>query len=212
MKIMKDNIINYFRINFYNKRIINKLKKRIYSYIVTVLKKLIFGYIINQLKNNSIISINNKNNTNLKIYQEYITELNNYLSLNDKIDIENELYKVNFIENIFEIISDIDKWLDKETKNFNNLDKKVIKELDKKNISSNYNNLQKYLLSYSVRNNWEIITKIKNIENYHIKINKKEEKKNKIIKNAFVSDKDQNSSDDDDNMDIDDLKGSNIFF
>lgn len=209
---MKDNIINYFRINFYNKRIINKLKKRIYSYIVTVLKKLIFGYIINQLKNNSIISINNKNNTNLKIYQEYITELNNYLSLNDKIDIENELYKVNFIENIFEIISDIDKWLDKETKNFNNLDKKVIKELDKKNISSNYNNLQKYLLSYSVRNNWEIITKIKNIENYHIKINKKEEKKNKIIKNAFVSDKDQNSSDDDDNMDIDDLKGSNIFF
>ena len=212
MKIMKDNIINYFSINFYNKRIINKLKKRIYSYIVTVLKKLIFGYIINQLKNNSIISINNKNNTNLKIYQEYITELNNYLSLNDKIDIENELYKVNFIENIFEIISDIDKWLDKETKNFNNLDKKVIKELDKKNISSNYNNLQKYLLSYSVRNNWEIITKIKNIENYHIKINKKEEKKNKIIKNAFVSDKDQNSSDDDDNMDIDDLKGSNIFF
>ena len=212
MKIMKDNIINYFRINFYNKRIINKLKKRIYSYIVTVLKKLIFGYIINQLKNNSIISINNKNNTNLKIYQEYITELNNYLSLNDKIDIENELYKVNFIENIFEIISDIDKWLDKETKNINNLDKKVIKELDKKNISSNYNNLQKYLLSYSVRNNWEIITKIKNIENYHIKINKKEEKKNKIIKNAFVSDKDQNSSDDDDNMDIDDLKRSNIFF
>ena len=57
-----------------------------------------------------------------------------------------------------------------------NNDKKVIKELDKNNISSTYNNLQRYLLSFSVKNNWEIIRKIRTIENYYQKINKKEEK------------------------------------
>ena len=45
-----------------------------------------------------------------------------------------------------------------------NTNKKVLKELDKNNISSSYNQLQRYLLSFSVKNNWEIIRKIRTID------------------------------------------------
>ena len=85
--------------------------------------------------------------------------------------------KIDEIENIFDVLSNMDKWLEKENLLFENTDKKVLKELDKNNISSSYNNLQRYLLSFSVKNNWETIRKIRTIENYHQKLNNKKDKK-----------------------------------
>ena len=85
-------------------------------------------------------------------------------------EIKNILNKIDNIEIIFEILFDLDKWLETEMQNFENIDKKVIKELDKNNISSSYNKLQRYLLSFSIKNNWETIRKIRTIENYHQKI------------------------------------------
>ena len=115
----------------------------------------------------------------INLNEKYINELKLYL-FEKKINIENNelkknIIKINIIENIFEVLSDIDKWLEKEIKIIENTDKKILKELDKNNISSNYNNLQRYLLSFSVKNNWEIIKKIRTIENYHQKINNKKD-------------------------------------
>ena len=186
IKKIVDKILNYFNNYFYSQKIINKLKKRIFLTIISVLKNLIFEQI--EIKLKEIKSNNNKNiknnelNINLieiNLNEKYINELKLYL-FERKINIENNelkknIIKINIIENIFEVLSDMDKWLEKEIKIIENTDKKVLKELDKKNISSNYNNLQRYLLSFSVKNNWEIIKKIRTIENYHQKINNKKD-------------------------------------
>ena len=124
---------------------------------------------------NSNIIKNESNSIEVNLNEKYINELQLYLS-NDKINIENIelkkiIMKIKIIENIFDVLSDIDKWLEKQIKNIETTDKKILKELDKNNISSNYNKLQRYLLSFSIKNNWEIIKKIRTIENYHQKIN-----------------------------------------
>ena len=186
IKKIVDKILNYFNNYFYSQKIINKLKKRIFLTIIRVLKNLIFEQIeikLKEIKSNNNTNIkNNELNTNLieiNLNEKYINELKLYL-FEKKINVENNelkknIIKINIIENIFEVLSDMDKWLEKEIKIIENTDKKVLKELDKKNISSNYNNLQRYLLSFSVKNNWEIIKKIRTIENYHQKINNKKD-------------------------------------
>ena len=186
IKKIVDKILNYFNNYFYSQKIINKLKKRIFLTIIRVLKNLIFEQIEIKLKeiksnNNTNIKSNelNSNLNEINLNEKYINELKVHL-FEKKINIENNelkknIIKINIIENIFEVLSDMDKWLEKEIKIIENTDKKVLKELDKKNISSNYNNLQRYLLSFSVKNNWEIIKKIRTIENYHQKINNKKD-------------------------------------
>ena len=181
IKKIVDKILNYFSNYFYSQKIINKLKKRIYSTVVYVLKNLIFEQIEAKIKETSN-SRNNQPSINININEKYINELQKYLSKKNNINIDiNELnksiLKINIIESIFDILSDTDKWLEKETQIIENTDKKVLKELDKNNISPSYNNLQRYLLSFSVRNNWETIKKIRTIENYHQKKNCKEDKK-----------------------------------
>ena len=229
IKDSKEKLFNYFSSYFYDKKIINKLKFKVHSSFIDVLKKIIFEYIYNKVKQNNNININ----TNIKLDEKYITELKQYFQNNQNINIEKQIYGINSIENLFNILFELDKWMEKETQNFNNLDKKIIKELDKKNISTSYNALQKYLLSYSIENNWETLKKIRAIENYHININDKDKQKNSkntSLKNTSNTYSDQNNSndfndqfldyDDDEednnnnyfNNEINDLKGSNIFF
>jgi len=180
IKSIVDKILNYFNSYFYNQKILNKLKKRIYSCVVLTLKNLIFEQI--EIKITKILSNSKSNSTdddgvlNNASNEKYINELHQYL--NDKknmnIDInelKNILGKISITENIFEVLSIIDKWFNKEMQIIENTDKKVLKELKKNNISSSYNNLQRYLLSFSIRNNWETIRKIRAIENQHQKLN-----------------------------------------
>ena len=183
IKKIVNKILNYFNSYFYSQRIINKLKKKIYSTIIYVIKNLIFEQVEIKIKNLS--NTNNKNNNDLNIIEDdsneqYINEIKNYFSENNLNIQFNELSKylnkINENENIFEILTDLDKWIKKEMEIIDNTNKKVLKELDKNNISSSYNQLQRYLLSFSVKNNWEIIRKIRTIENYHQKINNKKEK------------------------------------
>ena len=177
-------ILNYFNNYFYSQRIINKLKKRIYSTIIYVLKNLIFEQI--EIKIKEILSnINNKNSElniiDVDLNEQYIKEIQKFLNMKSSLNIQNNelkkyINKINENENIFEILTELDNWQKKEMESFENTDKKVLKELDKNNISSNYNHLQRYLLSFSVKNNWEIIRKIRTIENYHQKINNKKDR------------------------------------
>ena len=179
LRKFKDRIINYFSNYFFAKKIINKFKQKIYLNVTDILKQIIFEYIANKIN----INQENKNriNTNIKLDQKYILKLKKYLP--NGINLEEKICELESLENIFEIISDIDKWIEKEMQKFKNIDKKILKELNKKNISSNYNILQKYLLSYSVENNWNIIRKIRTIENYYKNVNNK--KQNNKINNYF---------------------------
>jgi hypothetical protein len=202
VKNIVDKILNYFNNYFYSKKIINKLKKRIYSAVIQVLKILIFEQI--EIKIKKLISNSKKNQNNQSENEDtsdskYINELQKYLS-EKKIHLEiNELKKIitKIPENLFEVLSDMDKWLEKEMLVIENTDKKVLKELDKNNISSNYNNLQRYLLSFSVKNNWETIRKIRTIENYHLQLNCKtnKNKSNSLQKsvNAYAMHDDLNN-------------------
>ena len=202
VKNIVDKILNYFNNYFYSKKIINKLKKRIYSTVIQVLKNLIFEQIeikIKKLISNSKKNQNNQSENEDTLDNKYINELQKYLS-EKKIHLEiNELKKIitKITENLFEVLSDMDKWLEKEMLVIENTDKKVLKELDKNNISSNYNNLQRYLLSFSVKNNWETIRKIRTIENYHLQLNCKtnKNKSNSLQKsvNAYAMHDDLNN-------------------
>ena len=191
IKKIVDKILNYFNNYFYSQRILNKLKKRIYSTIIYVIKNLIFEQI--KIKINELLSKQNKKNNELNniieidLKEKYIKEFKNYYySEKNHINIKDNEFKaifnkINNTYNFFEVLADLDKWKEKEMKIIENFDKKVLKELGKNNISSTYNNLQRYLLSFSVKNNWETIRKIRTIENYYQKINKKE---NKNINNS----------------------------
>jgi hypothetical protein len=202
VKNIVDKILNYFNNYFYSKKIINKLKKRIYSTVIQVLKNLIFEQIeikIKKLISNSKKNQNNQSENEDTLDSKYINELQKYLS-EKKIHLEiNELKKIitKITENLFEVLSDMDKWLEKEMLVIENTDKKVLKELGKNNISSNYNNLQRYLLSFSVKNNWETIRKIRTIENYHLQLNCKtnKNKSNSLQKsvNAYAMHDDLNN-------------------
>ena len=193
IKTLIDKILKYFKNYFYSQRIINKLKRRIYSTVIHTLKNLIFEQI--EIKIKAIISnLNKKNNQidniEVKLNEKYIIEIEHYLSENN-IKVGNEiktiLNKINNIEIFFDILADLDKWLEKEFQNFDNVDKKVKKELENNNISSHYNSLQRYLLSFSIKNSWETIRKIRTIENYHQKINNNDEnnKRNSNIKQSI---------------------------
>ena len=225
---LKDKILNYFSSYFFNKKIINKLKQKIYSNVIYSIKNNIFEYISKKINETSIINNSNINNIS-KIEEKYIQELKQYLSnKNININIETKLYEISGAEKLFNIISELDDWIENENQKFKSLDKKIMKELVQKNISSDYNILQKYLLSYSVQNNWEIIKKIKAIENYYIKINSKEkenESENKSLKNTINAfslynnklDENNDIYNDEDNNNyshggFNNLKGSNIFF
>ena len=192
LKSIVDKILNYFNGYFFSQKILKKLKKRIYSHVVFTLKNLIFEQI--GIKIGEIFKNNNDSNIiEININEKFLNELHQYLSEQKNISIKkNELKiivsKINNIESSLDAMQELDKWLEKEIQLIEINDKKVLKELDKNNISSSYNKLQRYLLSFSVKNNWETIRKIRTIENYHQKLNNKKEKntiKTNSLKQSF---------------------------
>ena len=192
LKSIVDKILNYFNGYFFSQKILKKLKKRIYSHVVFTLKNLIFEQIGIKIGEN-FKNNNDSNIIEININEKFLNELHQYLSEQKNISIKkNELKiivsKIKNIESSLDAIQELDKWLEKEIQLIEINDKKVLKELDKNNISSSYNKLQRYLLSFSVKNNWETIRKIRTIENYHQKLNNKKEKntiKTNSLKQSF---------------------------
>lgn len=218
IKTLVDKVTHYFNNYFYSQKIINKLKKRIYMSIATTLKNLLFEHIgikiidilLNESNNNKL----NNNIIEIDLKENYIKELYQYLSQKKKIKIEFEdmkkIIKKFNVESLFDILTNIDIWLQKEMEALEGTDKKVLKELDKNNISSSYNSLQRYLLSFSIKNNWESIRKIRTIENYHQNLNDKEDidtPKNDFLKSSinYFLDDDLNNLND-----LNQLNGENI--
>ena len=179
-KIIVESIFEYFNIYFYQKRIINKLKLKIFQTIKEnlnlilmkiLLEKFNFYLIksdINTIKNISSnlkcpnddikIIINQLKNVLNSFQNDLTNEQKNsiifYFYTNDSFDQKNFIDLINFVNNKF---NEIEMELLK-------INKKVAKHLYKENLPFNLRDYYKNLLNYSVKPSWKIICKIKKIE------------------------------------------------
>lgn len=223
-KSIVDKILEYFDSYFFSKRIIPKLKNKIYLTVFNSIKNNLFIYIknkyndnillsninlnINSNYNNNSISTNNSSNYNMNMNLKssmfgfsLIEENNNFNNQYEKeiIDfiiketstssnknninlIQKFINELNEKKEVFEIMKNIHNWYDNHQNEIKKHDKKVRKELLKKDFSLNYNKLQRTILSYSIDCNWEKIKKIKAIEQYFKKINDTQNNDNEDIK------------------------------
>ena len=103
------------------------------------------NYIIKQNKFNEI---NDNNDNNI----EFINKINNFVE---------EIFKQ---ENLIELFNNIYEWKNKNDNAFEKMDKKVRKELNKKNLPDNLTSLQRKICSYNIDSDTEFIEKINKIK------------------------------------------------
>ena len=209
IKIFIKKLLTIFKDYFYEKRIIPKLKDKIFNLIYILLKESIsnyFIYLFNK-KNKNIKETNNENiyisnskesqNTNYSSYLEnnfsinniehkydskdYINEISKYIIKENNIDenngeAKNTIYSyINEIytnEKIEELVNNIEDWKNDSIYNILKTDKKVKKELNKKNLTNKYNYIQRQLYSYSIESDWNFIEKVNLLEKDNITANK----------------------------------------
>ena len=173
-KIIINEIIKYFSTYFYTNRILNKLKLKIYSTVYTVLSILLSSSIKEKFKyfirNLNIKSIYHKSNTinfgniNQNIYDILYDELKIYSFENTiKKLIINKFSNENFANQLiyFNLIKEVDKWYNKEKEKMLKKNKKVEKEISRRNIPIEFNENIRLLLSFSIKPNWDTIKKVK---------------------------------------------------
>ena len=124
---------------------------------------------------NSIINDNNEIN-NDEYKKEIVDYIKKNIGFNNKSinnEIEKRVEEINEQLNIFESFSSVEKWHEEHLNIINKNDKKILEELielnDKNNnisIPIKFNQLKRYLLSYSLQYDWAFIKKVKNIDNY----------------------------------------------
>ena len=124
---------------------------------------------------NSIINDNNEIN-NDEYKKEIVDYIKKNIGFNNKSinnEIEKRVEEINEQLNIFESFSSVEKWHEEHLNIINKNDKKILEELielnDKNNnisIPLKFNQLKRYLLSYSLQYDWAFIKKVKNIDNY----------------------------------------------
>ena len=124
---------------------------------------------------NSIINDNNEINNN-EYKKEIVDYIKKNIGFNNKSinnEIEKRVEEINEQLNIFETFSSVEKWHEEHLNIINKNDKKILEELielnDKNNnisIPIKFNQLKRYLLSYSLQYDWAFIKKVKNIDNY----------------------------------------------
>lgn len=141
----------------------------------SLLKSSIFNFNNDFNLGNSIfndnIEINNDTYKNLIV--NYIKK---NIGINNKStnkEIEKRVEDINERINIFELFSTVEKWHEDHLNIIKNNDDKILEELEvnsKINININiprkFNQLKRYLLSYSLQYDWVFIKKVKNINNY----------------------------------------------
>ena len=124
---------------------------------------------------NSIINDNNEIN-NDKYKKEIVDYIKKNIGFNNKSinnEIEKRVEEINEQLNIFESFSSVEKWHEEHLNIINKSDKKILEELielngknDNISIPIKFNQLKRYLLSYSLQYDWAFIKKVKNIDNY----------------------------------------------
>ena len=119
---------------------------------------------------NSIINDNNEIN-NDEYKKEIVDYIKKNIGFNNKSinnEIEKRVEEINEQLNIFESFSSVEKWHEEHLNIINKNDKKILEEYKNNNISIpiKFNQLKRYLLSYSLQYDWAFIKKVKNIDNY----------------------------------------------
>ena len=145
----------------------------------SLLKSSIFNF------NNDFNFGNSNFNNNIEINNDkYKTEIINYIKknigFNDK-SIDNEIGKkvedINEQINIYELFETVEKWHEEYLNKVEDNDEKIEDELSEIKMKTNikiphkFDQLKRYLLSYSLQYDWAFIKKVKNIENYTNKNN-----------------------------------------
>ena len=177
-------ILKYFSSYFYTNRIINKLKMKIFSTVHVVLSILLltslkekFKYFlrnfnINTLKNSGKVYKNL--NINSSVYEKLYEELKIYpYDERIKILIINKFSCENFSNQLvyFNLLKQVDKWFNQENEKMLKKNKKIEKEILKKNISNEFNEYKRALLSLSLKPNFDLIKKVRKIEKEYNKKN-----------------------------------------
>ena len=124
---------------------------------------------------NSIINDNNEIN-NDEYKKEIVDYIKKNIGFNNKSinnEIEKRVEEINEQLNIFETFSSVEKWHEEHLNIINKNDKKILEELIEINGKNNnisipikFDQLKRYLLSYSLQYDWAFIKKVKNIDNY----------------------------------------------
>ena len=200
-KVVFNHILSIFDDYFFNNRIIPKIKKKIFDQVYQSLKQNLFNYIhdkfINQ-NNNKTQVLSNKiqltespndsiitstNTTKNSLYSSFnsnfddcccINEISDFLrneTNSELLEINNFINEINKTENIIDLLKKLSEWHSEKMNVFIKDDKKITKQLNKKEISTSYNYLQRKLLSFSSKVDWEFIKKVKIIENKHSELN-----------------------------------------
>ena len=175
-KSLKQNIFNFilyrFQLNFKNENLVKNYNNNTSSFNGESINTNHTSCFESQLSINNHINIDNIFNSD-----DFINETRNYLIRQVKFDdfnnnptdvnngVTNFLEELNKKEKISELLKEINEWNDTNTNNILKVDKKVNKELNKKNLSNKFNNLQRQLFSYSIESDWELIEKVKSLEN-----------------------------------------------
>ena len=125
------------------------------------------------LYSNNSISTNQSSNFNLKssfffdstetnINNDYESEIISYILKNGNYNfsyIKKIINEINNKEKIYELFSLVDKWYKNIINDIERNDIRVKKELNKRNISSSFNQYQRRLLSFSMNYDWSFIKK-----------------------------------------------------
>ena len=124
---------------------------------------------------NSIINDNNEIN-NDEYKKEIVDYIKKNIGFNNKSinnEIEKRVEEINEQLNIFESFSSVEKWHEEHLNIINKNDEKILEELIEINGKNNnisipikFDQLKRYLLSYSLQYDWAFIKKVKNIDNY----------------------------------------------
>ena len=206
-------ILKHFSSYFYTNRILNILKLKVYSTVHFVLSMLLSNSIIEKfkyfLRNFNINSLFNSgtilketNNINSNIYQKLYGELKLF-PYDDKIKnlIINKFSEENFSNQLvyFNLLKQVDKWFNEENEKMLKKNKKVEKEISRRNISNEYNEYKRTLLSFSIKPSWEIIKKVKKMEKEN---NKKNNNNNFEKEDEDIQMEDYNLNNLNDNFDI----------
>ena len=171
-KSLKINIFNYILFSF-NHKFKNDNNNVFSSYNISSQNTNYSSQLDNQVSivNFNNIDISNNNNT------DYMSELKNYIikqTKNNEINDNNNKEFINKIndfvenknkqENIIELFNNIYEWKNKNDNAFEKMDKKVRKELNKKNLPDSLTILQRKICSYSIDSDMEFIEKINKIK------------------------------------------------
>jgi hypothetical protein len=147
----------------------------------SLLKSSIFAF--NNDLNFDKLDANENNEINYEIYKnDIINYIKKNVEFNNKSinnEIERKIEEINEHINIYELFHTIQKWYEDHLNSIKKNDRNVMEKLIGVNIEINininiplkFNQLKRYLLSYSLQYDWAFIKKVKNIENYSNKNN-----------------------------------------